>query len=282
MMLPQLEIHTTPDDIKYILFSQSEVISDQIRSTGFWNEHVIKIAENILNKKTDGIVLDVGAGIGSFTVPLAIKFQNLKFLTFEPLKVIFWQLCANVLLNNLYNVRTFYRIVSDQIGTLKYYDLDYANSSNHGSISFNEKINGIRGISFENCPECIYSSITIDDYKFEKIALIKISAAGLEKNVLIGAENSIRKCSNPPIILELWDESFYENEKNQCLEILKSFGYECVNRVGNHVIAFKNNDEYLLHSDNVIRVGEFGGFTVFDNPVNIKDAVEDQAINDSN
>ena len=281
-MLPQLEIHTTEDDIKYVLFSQSEVISDSIRSTGWWNAYVHEIAEKILEKtisndsESTGVVLDIGAGIGTFTVPLALKFQQLKFVSFEPLKVIFWQLCSNILLNNLYNVRTHEKYISDMCYERLYRDIDYASSSNHGSMSLDEYTNEIRGIDVANNEPHVYTSLKIDDIGYKKLVLIKISAAGMEDKVLIGAKETIKRCMNPPIILELWSESFYEQKQTECLNLLKELGYESVHRVGNHVFAYRSEEEYLIYNSDMKSIGVFGGFNVIEHPVHITDAVEHQ------
>ena len=286
-MLPQLEIHTTEDDIKYVLFSQSEVISDSIRSTGWWNPYVHEIAEKILEKnassesKSNGVVLDIGAGFGTFTVPLALKYQNLKFAAFEPLKVIFWQLCSNILLNNLYNVRTHEKYISDACYEKRYYDIDYANSSNHGSMSLDEHINQIRGIDLSNNEPHIYTSLKIDDIGYKKLVLIKISAAGMENQVLMGARDTINRCMNPPIILELWSELFYEQKQTECLNLLKELGYESVHRTGNHIFAYKNEKEYLIYNSDLKSIGHFGGFNVIEHPVEITDAVEYQIPHDT-
>ena len=72
-MLPELRIYTTPDDIKYLLFEQNEVISDEIRNNGIWNGACLDLAEKVLAKGHSGRVIDIGAGFGSFTLPLALK-----------------------------------------------------------------------------------------------------------------------------------------------------------------------------------------------------------------
>ena len=53
-MLPELRIYTTPDDIKYLLFEQNEVISDEIRNNGIWNGAWFDLAEKVLAKGHSG------------------------------------------------------------------------------------------------------------------------------------------------------------------------------------------------------------------------------------
>ena len=62
-MLPELRIYTTPDDIKYLLFEQNEVISDEIRNHGIWNGACLDLAEKVLAKGHSGRVIDIGAGL---------------------------------------------------------------------------------------------------------------------------------------------------------------------------------------------------------------------------
>jgi FkbM family methyltransferase len=283
--LPELSIHTTEDGTRYLLFNQSEVISDEVKKTGYWNPHVLDIATNILEKKTSGgLVIDVGAGFGSFTIPLAIDHPSFKFIAFEPLKVVFWQLCSNLLLNNLYNIRTHEKIVSNEVTNKLLYDIDYRSCNNHGSFSFNQKMNEIRGISsLEDSNIKMYGrhqyAITkIDDFGFTNVALFKISAAGMELEVLEGASETIERSSNAPIIVELWRESWYEREKSQCIDLLKSLGYSYIHDISSHVIATKTEEEFLVYNSSIKLEGEFGGFTIVDESNETEETLKNQTI----
>ena len=49
-------------------------------------------------------VLDIGANMGTVTVPLAKALPQYQFISYEPQKHVYYQLCGNVALNDLYNV----------------------------------------------------------------------------------------------------------------------------------------------------------------------------------
>ena len=132
-MLPELKIYTTPNDVKYLLFEQSEVISDEIRKHGIWNEPCLDLCEKILSKGSTGRVIDIGAGFGSFTIPLALKHHKYTYTAFEPLPVINAQLSANILLNYLDNIRVYSCALSDAEALLDAPVLDVYSSGNHGS-----------------------------------------------------------------------------------------------------------------------------------------------------
>lgn len=276
-MLPQLEIHKTEEDIKYILFSQNEVISDEIRANGYWNKHILDIAANILQtSKEGGLVIDVGAGFGSFSIPLALTHKNFNFKAFEPLKVVFWQLCANALLNNLYNIRTFDKVVSSESGTRVLGDIDYASSSNHGSFSFNADVNIKRGIVANESVEHRYELAKIDDFSFNNVVLLKISACGLELNAIQGAKETIERNFNPPIILEIWHHDWYSKEKELCLNTLKEYGYKHIHDAGGHVVAFKTEEHYLICNSEIKSVANYGGFNILEEPNVVADTLENQ------
>lgn len=284
-LLPESSIHVTEDGTKYLLFNQSEVISDEIKKTGYWNAHVLDIANSILEKKTSsGLVIDIGAGFGAFTIPLALDHKTFKFIAFEPLKVVFWQLCANVLLNNVYNIRTHEKIVSNEVTSMLLYDIDYKSCGNHGSFSFNSKMNEIRGItSLEDSNLKMfgrhqYSVTKIDDFGFTNIALFKISAAGMEKQVLEGAVETINRSSNAPIIVELWRDDWYNKEKTECIDFLKSLGYAYIHDMTSHVVAVKTEEEFLIYNQNIKLDGEFGGFTVVDEPNETDETLKNQTM----
>jgi FkbM family methyltransferase len=276
-MLPKLKIHTTEDGIKYILFEQNEIISDEIKANGCWNKHILEFATDILTfSKEGGVVIDIGAGIGSFTIPLALKFKNHNFRSFEPLKVIHWQLCANALLNGLYNVRTFDKIVSSKVDRIESTDLNYDSSNNHGSYSFNPEVNAMRNIVGNENAVHRYEITNIDNLTYNNVVLFKISACGLEHEVLEGIAETVEKNFHPPIILEIWNNDWYKEQKNKCLEKFKELGYKHIHDAGSHVLAFRNEEQYLICNSNLENADNLGGFKILEESNVVEDTLENQ------
>ena len=85
-MLPDLRIYTTREDIKYLLVEHDEVISDHLKRDGVWGGHYLNTCDTILKNSEFGRVVDIGASIGSWTIPLALRHNRRHvFEAFEPL-----------------------------------------------------------------------------------------------------------------------------------------------------------------------------------------------------
>lgn len=258
-MLPQLRIYTTPEDIKYILFEQSEVISDEIRSQGVWNEAGLDLASKILAKSPGGRVIDIGAGIGAFSVPLAIKHgDRFIFSSFEPLNIINQQLNTNILLNNLDNVRAYPFGLCEKNTLVDAPVLDLNNSSNHGSYSFDMKTNVARGMPNGDANE-VYEFRSLDSFRFAGVKLIKISTPGMELRVLQGAVETLAQNNWPPVLFEAWQMDWYKEERAKVLDFFASRAYEHYVMLGEHIMAFKTKaqHDYLINSGPEVEIGSF-------------------------
>lgn len=250
-MLPELRIYTNPYDIKYILFEQTEVISDVIRKCGTWLEENINFANKLLLNQDSGNVIDVGAGIGSFSIPVSLKnSQNLNYHCFEPLNVINMQLNTNILINNIDNIYAYRYALGNRNETIEAPMLDLF-CTNHGSYSFNKKINEIRGIR-QFSKNDIYEFRTIDSFNFKNVKLIKVSSPGTELDVLFGAVNTIKENNFPPIIFESWGNDWYAEEKKRVMDFFASQPYEHYCILGSHMVAFKTKKQFddLMNSSN--------------------------------
>ena len=78
------------------------------------------------------IVIDVGANIGGFAIPVAKSLMDCagKVYCFEPQRIIFQQLCANTFLNRLDNIFTHNVALGENNGTLNIPELDCSKSQN--------------------------------------------------------------------------------------------------------------------------------------------------------
>jgi len=225
-MLPEIKIHTTQKGTRYALFAQQEIISDEIRRTGYWNVYNLEIADIILQGKKNLRVLDVGAGQGSFTIPLAEKYEGHLFDSFEPVPALNSQLNANVLLNRLYNVRCHRNGLSDKTEIIDHCIFDLA-SMNHGSFALFTGSYVNRSIPIPNEVD-VYDLRQVDDYRFGQVGLIKITVSGMELEVLRGAAKTIEQNKNPPLMIECWGAEWYADRKKEMLDLVKQYGYKQV------------------------------------------------------
>ena len=86
------------------------------------------------------LAVDVGAHIGCHTVFMAKQVgPGGAVFAFEAQRVIFQNLCANLALNGLSNVRVFNAAAGSEEGTITVPDIDYEAEGNFGGVSLGGK-----------------------------------------------------------------------------------------------------------------------------------------------
>lgn len=152
------------------------------------------------------VVLDIGANHGAHTIALAKMAKTVY--AFEPQRILFQILCANVALNGLNNVYTYQVAVGSTPGSIGVPILDYSQPANYGAVSL-----GSRG---EEVLVQTLDSLNLD------CDFIKIDVEGMEGDVLAGATSTISRCR--PIL-------YMENDRvdKSCGLIRQVFnlGYRC-------------------------------------------------------
>jgi FkbM family methyltransferase len=155
-------------------------------------------------------VLDVGANIGPHTVELSrlVGPAGLVY-AFEPQRLIFQLLCANVALNSCTNVFTHQAAVGALSDTLLVPWLDPAHSHNFGGLSLLDSRKG------ELVP-----LITIDSLGLQDCQFIKLDVEGMETEALRGAVATIGRFR--PI---LYVENDRQAQSAGLIELLQTYAY---------------------------------------------------------
>jgi len=102
--------------VEYALTEGRNIIANSLRRTGTYQKYLIDAAEYYIR---DGIVIDIGCNIGTFTLPLAKKFPNTQFHSFEPQRLVYQQFVHNVFRNRLENVTTYNVALGSKNKTVK-------------------------------------------------------------------------------------------------------------------------------------------------------------------
>jgi FkbM family methyltransferase len=236
MSLPEIHL-ATDGDLNYALFKHNDIVSNAVRSGGYEKE-LQELSSKLLEGHTEGIVLDIGANLGSYVVPLARHHAHLQFEVFEPQRIIYYQLCANIFLNRLSNVYAHNVGLSNEQRITSYVLPNYAEETNIGafSIDFDTRAKNYE-VKSEGVTERMII-IPLDSMQYEKVRLIKIDVEGHELSVLLGAEHTLRENNHPPIIFEAWTWKF--PEKRQALfSHLKGLGYEITEIGQNNLAQYK-------------------------------------------
>lgn len=151
--------------------------------------------------KKDDTVIDIGAYYGDSAIWWAKKFK-VKVIAFEPLPGAFKELTQNLKLNHVEDRVTAYNL----------------------ALGSGEKITGGmgKGTMFNYTDrEQTLETKRLDDFKFEKVNIIKIDVEGFEYEVLKGAVNTIKRF-HPKIILETHSVAL----RQKCGAILDDLGYK--------------------------------------------------------
>jgi FkbM family methyltransferase len=159
-------------------------------------------------------VLDVGANIGAHTVPLAqLTAPAGQVLAFEPQRLLYYCLCANVLLANCNHVGCYHAAVGEARRSLRVPELDYSAEKNFGGLD----------LSREYGSPATYEVpvLTIDDLHLKSCHFMKIDVEGMERQVLEGAVATIRAFQ--PL---LYVEDDRQEKSADLRALLVSLGYE--------------------------------------------------------
>ena len=162
------------------------------------------------------VVVEVGANIGTHTVAMAKKVgSDGKVFAFEPQRLVFQTLCGNLAINSITNTFAYPYGVGEVEAEIFLTPLDYTKIGNFG------------GVTLDNTKEVNQktekvSIVTLDNFlEIDSLRLLKIDVEGMEKEVLVGAKNTIVK--HKPII-------YIENDRieksKELIEYLWSLGYE--------------------------------------------------------
>lgn len=168
-------------------------VGHAVQRYGEYGEVEFKFLTQLLVRP--GAIVEVGANIGTHTVPLARlgAQQRRPVIAFEPQPVIFQNLCANLALNGLMNVRAWPHACGAQNGTAFFLQPDYAASGNFGGIAMQAD----RGAGHLAVPV-----VRLDGFLgATPVGLMKIDVEGMERETLEGASDILR-LSRPVLYVE--------------------------------------------------------------------------------
>jgi len=177
-----------------MLANQNDVYMGQaLLRYGEYGELESQLLMQLVNRP--GLVIEAGANIGTHTIPLARRAGGFgsELIAFEPQPVIFQNLCANVALNGLLNVRAWPWACGAEVGKLFFPPPDYLNTGNFGAVSLQASF--AEGLIEVPC-------VRLDDVIAERpVSLIKIDIEGFELQALQGAVRTLEK-SRPTLYVE--------------------------------------------------------------------------------
>lgn len=238
-MLPNIDF-VRCDDFDYLLMRSEDHISQSIRKNGVWGQLELTLAKTFVFGKEDTIVIDAGANLGAFSIPIAkaVSDQNGCVYSFEPQRIIFQQLCANIFCNRLDNVQAFNLALGSELSIVEIPELDFHKSKNTGGFSINsdyrDRLNeeAKYGKTFPNYfaegrnQVAHVPVVPIDNFQiFKNVAFIKVDVEGFELEFFHGAGQTLEKNNFPPIIFEVWRRDWFVEKAEETKRFLRSLGY---------------------------------------------------------
>lgn len=208
------------NELKFALFPKDDAVTWTIIHGVQYEPYIFEFLEK--NKiRLDGCeVVDAGANNGCFSIDFALLVGDKgKVYSFEPQRIIFYQLCCNVFINGLNNIFCQNYALSDKEETCRIERPNYFSDKivNFGDVKVNNKLQS----GYD-----LIQSKRLDSYSFDDLRLIKIDTQGYEYFVLNGAKNTIQK-HRPYIIFEIEEQflKLHGLSKNDLTNFFKEIDY---------------------------------------------------------
>jgi FkbM family methyltransferase len=244
-MLPRVNL-IRGEGSDYLLFSTNDLISTSIYKTGKWADHLVRISSLLIDGLSEPLILDIGANLGAYMIPLAKILDKAggEIIGFEPQRIVFYQLCGNIVLNRLENCQAFNMAIGDDEGFVEIPEIDYQSNGNVGAFSLQQEYRireGVEGSMKSKTTKVEMKSL--DSLNLSKSpALIKMDVEGYEINVIRGGSEFLKKHHFPPILFEAWTGAWFESRRKELFEEISRLGYR--------IDAIGGADYLAQHSQN--------------------------------
>jgi len=167
----------------YSLFPNDNAVSSSIIEGWQYEFYMFDFIQKNMIETQGKTIVDVGANLGSFSIDFAYLVGDKgKVYSFEPQRLIYYQLCGNIFMNGLDNVHCHNVAVGDSNDPLFIETPDYHDKKtvNFGNVKISDEGD-------------IVNQKRLDDFEFEDLVIIKIDVQGYEEHVIDGAINTIAK-----------------------------------------------------------------------------------------
>jgi FkbM family methyltransferase len=215
----------------WMLYHEADqYIGRGLKKYGEFSEGEVELFRQLL--RPGDMVVEAGANFGAHTLAMArMVGEQGCVMAFEPQRLVFQALTANVALNSLMNVVTIQAGVGERPGSIRVPVLNPAKRLNFGGFSINHHEAG------ELVP-----LQTIDSLDLQRCRLLKADVEGMEREVVEGARNTIMRLR--PV---LYVENDREEQSPRLISLIQSLGY----RLWWHLPPMFNPNNFRGDSENV-------------------------------
>lgn len=218
---------------KYVLFKNDCGVSHVASIGGVYEKYIFDyIKANIEVEGTT--IIDIGANFGFHSLEFAdLVGDSGRVEAFEPQRLVYYQLCGNIMLNGYDNIHAHNLALGSETGKVLIETPQYYNDStiNIGNAHVN---------AYTQAGSHEVDLIKLDDLNFNKVSVIKIDVQGFEPFVLDGAVNTIAK-HKPHIFIEIEEPQLgiYNFKAADVISRLESMGYTLKKLVeADHIVDY--------------------------------------------
>lgn len=142
----------------------------------------------------EAVVVDGGANIGFFSIPVAqrIKSRGGRLISFEPQRMLFYALCGSVALNDLENVHPLNKALGATPGSAVLPAVDYSKPSDYGTVSIQATAPHEDAV-----PRILRKQevdvVTLDSLDLHRLDFLKLDVEGYEIQALTGGLQTLQK-----------------------------------------------------------------------------------------
>lgn len=173
--------------------------------------------------KPGDVVIDAGANIGTFSVPLAQRVGPTgSLLAFEPQRLACMALTSNLFINSLGEwASPVMAALGDECGTVKVHRINPRELNNVGGARLNDETNksGMNSVGFDDI-----DIMTIDSLNLPRLDFLKIDTEGMDWRVILGGWKTIERCQ-PAILCECLPDDYEQEPAQKLRETLDKIGY---------------------------------------------------------
>lgn len=229
MTLPSIEFIKTANG-NFLVFATDTIIPRCLRENGGFELHLCQIAVEVFKRRgRAGVLVDAGANIGTFSVPVSLV-TGCNVVAFEAQRVVGQMLGGNFLLNGIDRAWVNNVILAGP-GHAKVADIpavDYSQPGNFGAYSVDAELFGRESLARMRAAKRTETVEvrTLDDFDLNDVFLIKLDVEGHELDVLKGGVRTLERNGYPPLLFEAWRDAWWQEKKQELLRFVTDLGYE--------------------------------------------------------
>jgi FkbM family methyltransferase len=187
------------NSLMFALFPNDNAVSSAIIEGWQYEFYMFEFLEKNQIETTGKTIVDIGANNGNFAVDFAHLVGDTGCVhSFEPQRIVYYQLCGNVFMNGLDNVYCHNVALGDTEG---FTYIETPNYHDKGPVNFGDVKISSAGDQIRLVP--------LDSYDFKDVVFIKMDVQGYEGFVLEGAKKTIEK-HRPYLFVEFEDHLLKE------------------------------------------------------------------------